>query len=90
MIEWPSLADAIFIDERPERTIVLPGRTIAVRPERTIVLPGKTIVATQESNEAVMPTTVATDSPNSISIPIGHGHRVLPSMLRFPRLLQPR
>jgi hypothetical protein len=89
MIEWPSLADAIFIDERPERTIVLPGRTI-VRPETIAVRPERTVAATQESNEAVMPTTVATDSPNSISIPIGHGHRVLPSMLRFPRLLQPR
>jgi hypothetical protein len=78
MIEWPSVADAIFIDERPGRTIVRP-ETISVR----------LVAATQESNEEVMPTTAATDSPNSISIPIGHDHRVLPSTLRFPQLLQP-
>ena len=84
MIEWPSLADAVFIG------VQLVAATVGVRPERTVgVRPERTIVATRGSNEAAMPTTAATDSPNSISIPIGHGHRVLPSTLRFPRLPQP-
>jgi hypothetical protein len=79
MIEWPSLADALFTGARPERTIVRPERTIVVRPERTIVRPG--------SNEAVMPTTVATDKPNPTSIPISHDPKALPMT---PHFLGPR